>query len=392
MTDMNINLDKYELKEVYNRSGKKCIFDITKQILRILTPEEEVRQKLIKFLQGEMKIPITAIETEIPVSYFIKTARGRMDILIYGEVDNKKCPIMVIECKAEKIPLLDEVYDQVNKYAEMIGIPFIMVTNGVTADIQYWNEDQATYEQIRNYPTYAELCIPSKVEKFDLPQFNYQRYSYEELYEESNVLKEYENADFIGENCKRDLVPVFVNIGECFFDTQHLIHEMNISNYKFVKDGGIRVTSFGNASGGSYPGIYRFFLIEDTKKNVQLLSMGVFSCINGRTLLIVAIDDFDKHHNSLQLSLEHFSKVDKNQLTIFHDGTLTAGKSGKVKREVVLDYVRNNTDLSIVNNQIQLGQLDCSKLLYCDTDCMKNFISNLITYALVRDQIRNEIK
>ncbi len=47
---MDINLDKYELKEVYNRSGKKCIFDITKQILHILTPEEEVRQKLIKFL------------------------------------------------------------------------------------------------------------------------------------------------------------------------------------------------------------------------------------------------------------------------------------------------------------------------------------------------------
>ena len=110
--------------------------------------------------------------------------------------------------------------------------------------------------------------------------------------------------------------------------------------------------------------------------------------INGRTLLIVAIDDFDKHHNSLQLSIDHFSEKHNNKLLVFHDGTLTAGKNGRVKRSVVVDYVKKNSNLKIEGDRIHLGEIDVSHLLYVDSQCMKEFVSNLITYALLRDQIR----
>ena len=96
-------------------------------------------------------------------------------------------------------------------------------------------------------------------------------------------------------------------------------------------------------------------------------------------------DDLDKHHNSLQLSIEHFSILIGNKLKIWHDGTLTVGNKGKAKKQEVIDFVEENSSLKVIGGKIQLGELDMSDLLYVDNKGMKEFIGNLIEYALVRD-------
>ena len=118
--------------------------------------------------------------------------------------------------------------------------------------------------------------------------------------------------------------------------------------------------------------------------------MTVAGCNNGRSLLIVAVDDMDKHHNSLQLSIEHFSFLSGNKLQIWHDGTLTVGNKGKAKKNEVIEFVEDNSSLKVIEGKIQLGELDMSDLLFIDSDGMKELIGNLIEYALVRDEFRNK--
>lgn len=389
---MKINLNNYNNLDRFIRNGKECIFDKTKQLLRIATPEEEIRQRIIEFLHGEMSIPYKAMETEIPVSYFVAGERGRMDIVVYGLKDGQRCPAMVIECKSANIHLTEDVYIQAKTYSEIIDIPLLMVTNGIDVDILAWNYEINKYEAIEYFPTYNELCKPEELEKITLTEVPYVRHSYEDLFKEETVNLEFEYAEYLGEHCKRALAPHIINLAECFRDTSHKIEDIKLKNCKYIQDGGIRHTSFGNAAGGSYIGFYRFFIIEDKNKNTQIISMSVMGCVNGRTLLIVAIDDMEKHHNSLQLSIEHYSTLIDNKLMFWHDGTLTVGNKGKAKKQEVIDYISNNSSLIVNNGRIQLGEIDISNLLYADNDKVKNLIANLIEYALIRDEFRNTKK
>lgn len=386
---MKINIEKYPLPKKYIRSGKECILDRVKHILRPATPEEIVRQRIIEYLNKELQIPYEAIETEIPLSYFVKGAKGRMDIVVYGMIEDEKYPIMVVECKAPSILLTDEVYKQAKNYSEIVDIPVIMITNGTDLDFLLWNYENNAYETLTELPTYDVLLTPYQLKTTAIPEYHYHRYEYAELFKEKTIQKEKELGYFIGSDCRQNYVPYILNLAECFLDDTYLIDSLSLNKYKFVKDGGIRFTSFGNVSGGSYPGLYRYILVKDNTGDVQIISFGISSCLNGRSLLIVAIDDFEKHHNSLQLSLEHYSNIQGNFMSIFHDGTMTAGKHGSVKKQTVIDYMRLHSKLNITETGfIQLGKINQSHLLHCNYEDVKNLISNLTEYALLRDELR----
>ena len=387
-TDINY---KYKTSERYVRNGSDCVMDKVKHILRPATPEEDVRQKTIDYLHQEMGIPYNAMETEVPVTYFKKGQKGRMDIVIYGEKEGARIPIMVVETKAPQIPLLDDVYLQAHRYATQVGISILMITNGSEMDIQKWNNNHREYEQVIKIPTYDELLIPETVAAKRIEDLRYTRRDYKSLFDKNVIREEKEFAYFLGENASYEEAPYFLNLAECFLDTSKEVVSLNFSNYSFVKDGGVRYTSFGNASGGSYPGYYRYFLVEDSEKNTQLVSMAVMGCMNGRTLLIVAVDDFDKHHNSLQLSLGHFANIHEGKMRIFHNGRMTVGNIGPVKSQKVRDYVLSRTNLKMMDkSNFILGELDASEELNCDRSDIKELISNLIEYALLRDELRNE--
>lgn len=357
---MELNIEKYPFPQIYIRSGKECILDSVKHIFRPVTPEEIVRQKVIEYLNKQLDIPYEAMETEVPLCHFVKGAKGRMDIVIYGVIN-----------------------------AEIVDIPVLMVTNGSVLDFLLWNYEKNVYESLTEPPIYSVLLTPYQLKATAIPEYHYQRYHYAELFKPDTIQKEKDLGDFIGSDCNKNYIPYIVNLAECLLDDTHLIDSLPLEKYYFIKDGGIRFTSFGNASGGSYPGLYRYILVKDKNNDVQIISIGVNGCLNGRSLLIVAIDDFEKHHNSLQLSLEHYSTMQNNTLSIFHDGTMTAGKKGSVKKRTVVDYMRLHSTLNISQNgYIQLGTLDQSHLLHCNHKDVKKLIANLTEYALLRDDLR----
>ena len=378
--------------EKYKRNDTACVLDRVKHILRPATPEEDVRQKTICFLHEEMNIPYDAMDTEIPLMYFVKGQRGRMDIVVYGDVNNNRIPVMVVETKAPTVPLTDDVYLQAQRYAKIVKIPVLMVTNGEELDFQKWNTETNEYEQIIHIPTYEDILSPETIAAKQIGEWHYNRRSLSELSSSATIEKEMDYGYFLGAACNKVCAPQYLNLAECLLDNSHKIDNLNLANYKFIKDGGLRYTSFGNASGGSYPGMYRYIMVQDANNDVQIVSMAVMGCLNGRTLLIVAIDDFDKHHNSLQLSLDHFCNIHNNKMTLFHNGRMTVGKLGQLKAEKVRNYVLSKKSFEITpEGHIVLGTVDTTELMKCGNEDVDTLISNVVEYGLLRDELRKEV-
>ena len=91
-----------------------------------LTPEEKVRQWFIGVLKDQMKVPEHMMMSEVSMKFGQKDFRA--DILVYGR---DTAPLMVVECKQEAVEMSREVLEQALKYNMVLGIKYIVITNGL---------------------------------------------------------------------------------------------------------------------------------------------------------------------------------------------------------------------------------------------------------------------
>ena len=106
-------------------NGKTKVFDPIRKIYCTLTPEEEVRQKMLYHLVEKKKYPagLIAVEYSIKVNNLPK----RCDIVVF----NKSCqPEMIVECKAESVPITQKVLDQAIRYYSGLNVNYLLLTNG----------------------------------------------------------------------------------------------------------------------------------------------------------------------------------------------------------------------------------------------------------------------
>ncbi len=120
-----LSFPQYTFK-VKTDDGKQQIFDELRRKFVALTPEEWVRQHVIKYLMTEKGYPplLIAVEKSIKINGLSR----RCDIICYnskGEV------LMIVECKAPEVKITQETFDQVVKYHLSINTKSIVVTNGI---------------------------------------------------------------------------------------------------------------------------------------------------------------------------------------------------------------------------------------------------------------------
>ncbi|HDR7799918.1 type I restriction enzyme HsdR N-terminal domain-containing protein [Bacillus paranthracis] len=398
----SVRYNKYELPKIFIRNGRECFFDPIRKKLILISPEEIVRQQVIQFLIKDMQVPTEYIEVEVPMSYFKKGLKGRADIIVYGERDNQLIPLLIIECKANHVPLTESVFNQVIRYDEMIFADMIMVTNGIETIFQVYCTSTKLYKNLSVIPSYEDVVerqnlqiVQEKVDElWERPAF-YDNYS-------SQIVEESKDWGWIGEDTPSQLHNFIINFMGLLQDQRYLLRSQFFNGVNLIEDGGLRYMSYGNAAGGTYSGDYRYFIVEDKEENHQIVSMSIFSTAKtdndpifgtrkGITCLAVSIDDFDKSHNSLQLNIDKYVSIGRTGCTIWHDGTLTAGKKGAVKRDKVIQFMKQRApELVNEDNQIILGILDHSREFKWKNRDVKLFMANLIKYAILRDEFRKE--
>lgn len=214
-----------------------------------------------------------------------------------------------------------------------------------------------------------------------------------------DVAEGFKRYGWIGEDTKSEwLKPFIVNLASFIYDKRYSILKRQAHNgINIVEYLGIDWLDIRNASGGDWNGYYKCVKIQGprmtpivgiaVRATQQYKNHPKFGNRTGTTALVVAVQNEGKCHNVLQLPLDKFVDVFGTDYTIWHNGVMR--KKG-VKKEDVLDFVKlQATELLRVKGNkewIELGTLDNSQMISCEQNETKDFIGNLIKYALIRNQ------
>lgn len=117
---------KYDIKSKIIE-GKKYIFDEIRKKYIVLTPEELVRQKFIRFLIEEKGYIKSLFSIESGLKY--GDLKKRTDMLYY---DRSGRPFLLVECKSFKVPLSQKTFEQLSIYNLTVKARFIGITNGIS--------------------------------------------------------------------------------------------------------------------------------------------------------------------------------------------------------------------------------------------------------------------
>ena len=112
-----------------------------------LTPEEWVRQQLLHHLVEQLDYPASLIAVEQAIS--VGETKKRCDAVVY---DRQMLPLMLIECKAETVPLTQKTLDQALTYNRKLNVPHLLLYNGIQAIYVNGNNYQSS-----GFPRYADL-------------------------------------------------------------------------------------------------------------------------------------------------------------------------------------------------------------------------------------------
>jgi len=115
-----------------NKNKEQIFCEWRKRWVR-LTPEEWVRQQLLHRLVEQFGYPASLIAVEVPLEK-LSTAncqlptKKRTDAVVYTA---NMQPQMLIECKAETVPLTQKTLDQAVTYNRRLNVPYLLLHNGV---------------------------------------------------------------------------------------------------------------------------------------------------------------------------------------------------------------------------------------------------------------------
>ncbi len=133
-----------------NNQNKIAVFDEQRKKFVILTPEEWVRQNCVKYLKKEMNYPASLINVEKKIE--IAGLTKRYDIVVFqsqGNID------IIVECKAPKIKISQQTFDQIARYNLSLKANYLMLTNGLEHYFCQMDYENGSYIFLQNLPEYA---------------------------------------------------------------------------------------------------------------------------------------------------------------------------------------------------------------------------------------------
>ena len=144
----SLNLPNYKFK-IKSKENKLFIFDIIRKKYVSLAPEEWVRQHVIHYLTKSKHYPLSLIGVEKKIT--LNELTKRPDIIVFN---NDGSPHIIVECKAPKIRLKQDTFDQIARYNLKLNANYLMVTNGlqhIYSTMDLLNEQYIFLKDIPNY-------------------------------------------------------------------------------------------------------------------------------------------------------------------------------------------------------------------------------------------------
>ena len=148
-----LNLPSYPFK-IKTQGERKQIFDVIRKKYVVLTPEEWVRQHVIRYLISEKAFPPSLIAVEAGLKY--NKMQKRSDIVVY---DKNGGAAMMVECKAPSVKITQDVFDQVARYNMTLKVRYLVVTNGINHFCCLMDYEAMSYSYLEEIPLYDQLVL-----------------------------------------------------------------------------------------------------------------------------------------------------------------------------------------------------------------------------------------
>jgi len=126
------------------------VFDPIRRKEVVCTPEELLRQLVLRYLLDEKKYPSHRIRVELGLT--LNGMPRRSDIVVYDKAIN---PWLVIECKSPKVVLTQSTFEQAAKYNMQFRAPFLCITNGMATFCCALDFEQGTFRYLDDFPPFG---------------------------------------------------------------------------------------------------------------------------------------------------------------------------------------------------------------------------------------------
>ncbi|APY00067.1 type I restriction and modification enzyme subunit R-like protein [Lacinutrix venerupis] len=146
-----LNFPKFSFR-FKNSENKVSIFDAIRKKFVILQPEEWVRQHCVHYLIEVKGYPKSLINVEKELK--INDLKKRYDIVVFNPNGSIH---LIVECKAPKIKISQDTFDQVARYNLALKASFLMVTNGLNHYYCVMNFETEKYDFLKDIPDYNTL-------------------------------------------------------------------------------------------------------------------------------------------------------------------------------------------------------------------------------------------
>lgn len=115
----------------------------------ILQPEEWVRQHCVQYLIEEKEYPKSLINIEKELK--INSLKKRYDIVVFNTDGSI---YLIVECKAPKINIKQDTFDQIARYNLELNAKYLMVTNGLNHYYCQMDFENERYNFLKDIPDY----------------------------------------------------------------------------------------------------------------------------------------------------------------------------------------------------------------------------------------------
>jgi hypothetical protein len=138
--------------QIAYRNSERLLWNPVMKKTAVNLPEERIRLRFLEALLHESTVSPARIATEKGL-YLGSDQAGRTDILCY---DRSVQPLLLVECKNEKIRLDEAAAMQIGRYNYQIQAPFMVLTNGSE---DYWFR-RHEYSELTGLDIPPESIIP----------------------------------------------------------------------------------------------------------------------------------------------------------------------------------------------------------------------------------------
>ena len=286
------------------------------------TPEERVRQRILRWLQQDKQWPVQKIELENGYSWIGDAGRShiRPDIEL---LDDNGDTLVVVVCKAPEIPLGPAVEKQALEYAIKSNAGHVWISNGdqhkflVRSSRGTWN---ATSEL---KPLGAEYAPP--MVNFAFPDANDQE-AVERYFDESFPDQGYTILD-------QNDQWIVLSIHKLLFDMDKRESlPFSFKGVHVLEDRGAGFHEFRNAGGGKWRNLYGDY-IAATSGRVEAMSVAVYRWggEGGGIRLCVGVRKAGRSHHALQMDLKDCEWVEERGCwEVYHDGRMSQIRNATV--------------------------------------------------------------